>query len=461
MDSSQNKMGTHRIAPLIFSMALPAMVSMLINALYNIVDSIFVARYSADALTAVSLVFPLQQLVIAIAVGTAVGVNSLIARRLGAGMQKEADSAGEHGLALSVLGGLAFILIGFFLSRPFLAAFTDKSSVLEQAVSYSHIAVGLSIFVMISVMCEKVQQSTGNMIIPMCQGLAGAIVNIILDPLMIFGIGPFPEWGVRGAAIATVIGQVFGMVIGLWGVFSHQKLLHLNMRSFRLRGEIVLDIYRVGLPGIIMQSVVSVMTAGLNLILISFSEVAVSVLGIYFKLQTFVFMPVFGLNQGALPVMGFNYGARNRARLMSAYKVTLTSAFCIMLIGLVLFQLLPRQMLLLFADAKDAAASAALLETGIPALRTISWSFLGAAFGIINSTLFQAIGRGMASLIVSVCRQLVVILPVAWLLGQLHGLAAIWYAFPIAEIVAFAISYVLLYRIYRIDLCRLDTPKEG
>ena len=461
MDSSQNKMGTHRIAPLIFSMALPAMISMLINALYNIVDSIFVARYSADALTAVSLVFPLQQLVIAIAVGTAVGVNSLIARRLGAGMQQEADSAGEHGLALSVLGGLAFIFIGFFLSRPFLAAFTDKPAVLEQAVSYSHIAVGLSLFVMISIMCEKVQQSTGNMIIPMCQGLAGAIVNIILDPLMIFGIGPFPEWGVRGAAIATVIGQTCGMVIGLWGVFSHQKILHLNMRHFRLRGAIVLDIYRVGLPGIIMQSVVSVMTAGLNLILISFSEVAVSVLGIYFKLQTFVFMPVFGLNQGALPVMGFNYGARNRTRLMSAYKVTLASAFCIMLLGLVLFQLLPRQMLLLFADAKDAAASAALLETGIPALRTISWSFLGAAFGIINSTLFQAIGRGMASLIVSVCRQLAVILPVAWLLGQLYGLAAIWYAFPVAEVVAFAVSYGLLYRIYRIDLCRLDAPKEG
>ena len=233
------------------------------------------------------------------------------------------------------------------------------------------------------------------------------------------------------------------------------------MRGFRWKGGTVLEIYRVGLPGIIMQSVVSVMTAGLNLILISFSEVAVSVLGIYFKLQTFIFMPVFGINQGALPVMGFNYGARNRARLMSAYKVALCGAFCIMLFGLVVFQLLPEQMLMLFADTKDAAATAALLETGVPALRTISWSFLGAAFGIINSTIFQAIGRGIASLIVSVCRQLVVILPVAWLLGRVRGLSAIWWAFPIAEVAAFAISFALLYHAHRTELRFLDAPKEG
>lgn len=461
MDQSQNKMGTQKMVPLIFSMALPAMISMLINALYNIVDSIFVAKYSQDALTAVSLVFPLQQLVIAIAVGTAVGVNSLIARRLGARMQEDADCAARHGVALSVVGGGAFILIGFFLSGPFLAAFTDRPGVLDQAVQYSHIAVGLSIFVMVSVMCEKIQQATGNMIIPMCQGLTGAIINIILDPLMIFGIGPFPEMGIRGAAVATIIGQIGGMFVGVWGAFVHQKIVDVRMRGFRWKGGTVLEIYRVGLPGIIMQSVVSVMTAGLNLILISFSEVAVSVLGIYFKLQTFIFMPVFGINQGALPVMGFNYGARNRARLMSAYKVALCGAFCIMLFGLVVFQLLPEQMLMLFADTKDAAATAALLETGVPALRTISWSFLGAAFGITNSTIFQAIGRGIASLIVSVCRQLVVILPVAWLLGRVRGLSAIWWAFPIAEVAAFAISFALLYHAHRTELRFLDAPKEG
>ena len=460
MDQTQNKMGTQRMVPLIFSMALPAMISMLINALYNIVDSIFVAQYSQDALTAVSLVFPLQQLVIAIAVGTGVGVNSLIARRLGARMQQDADSAAKHGIALSIIGGIVFILVGFVLSNPFLASFTDKAAVLGQAQEYAHIAVGLSIFVMISIMCEKIQQSTGNMIIPMCQGVAGAVVNIVLDPLMIFGLGPFPEMGIRGAAIATIIGQFVGMLIGIWGAFLHQKVVDVRMHGFRWKGATVFEIYRVGLPGIVMQSVVSVMTAGLNMILISFSDVAVSVFGIYFKLQTFIFMPVFGINQGALPVMGYNYGAHNRARLMSAYRVALCGAFCIMLLGLAIFQIFPDKMLMLFADAKDAAAAQALLETGVPALRTISWSFLGAAFGIINSTIFQAIGRGMASLIVSVCRQLVVILPVAWVLGKLYGLDALWWSFPIAEIAAFFISFALLYHAYHTELRFLDKPKE-
>ena len=329
-----------------------------------------------------------------------------------------------------------------------------------QAIQYSHIAVGLSIFVMVSMMCEKLQQSTGNMIIPMCQGLTGAIINIILDPLMIFGIGPFPEMGVRGAALATVIGQIFGMLIGLWGVFVHQKILQVKMREFKWRFQTVKDIYRVGLPGIVMQSVVSVMTAGMNAILIGFSQTAVNVLAVYFKLQTFVFMPVFGLNQGALPVMGYNYGARNKKRLFGAYKITLTAAVVIMLIGLVLFQLFAEQMLMMFVDRTDEAALQEMIAVGVPALKIISLSFLGAAFGIINSTLFQATARGMNSLIVSVCRQLVIILPAAWLLGQWKGLDAIWYSFPIAEVAAFFISYVLLWREYCTELRYIGTEKE-
>lgn len=440
------------MGPLIFSMALPAMISMLINALYNIVDSIFVAQYSQSALAAVSLVFPLQTLVIALGVGTGVGVNSLIARRLGEKRQLHANSAAEHGIALSVIGGAAFIIIGFVLAGPFLGAFKASEEVYTQAVQYSHIAVGLSVFVLISMMCEKIQQSTGNMMIPMVQGLTGAIINIILDPLLIFGIGPFPRLGVQGAAIATVVGQIAGMVIGLWGVFVHQKILQVKMREFKWRARTVQDIYRVGLPGIVMQSVVSVMTAGLNGILIGFSQTAVNVLGVYFKLQTFVFMPVFGLNQGALPVMGYNYGARNKKRLGSAYKITLGGAVAIMVLGLIVFQLFSENMLMMFVDKNDAAAAQEMLAVGVPALKIISLSFLGAAFGIINSTIFQAVGRGMASLIVSVCRQLVIILPVAWLLGQWKGLSAIWYSFPIAEIAAFFISYALLYRIYRTEL---------
>ena len=449
------------MGPLIFSMALPAIISMLINALYNIVDSIFVAQYSQSALAAVSLVFPLQSLVIAIGVGTGVGVNSLIARRLGEKRQLHAESAAEHGIMLSVIGGVAFLLIGFVLANPFLAAFKPGEEILTQAQQYSHIAVGLSIFVMISIMCEKIQQSTGNMIIPMVQGLVGAIINIILDPLLIFGIGPFPEMGVQGAALATVIGQIIGMLIGLWGAFFHQKILKMDMRKFKWRAQTVRDIYRVGLPGIVMQSVASVMTAGLNRILIDFSQIAVNVLGIYFKLQTFVFMPVFGLNQGALPVMGYNYGARNKKRLFGAYKISLTAAVVIMGIGLVIFQTMTDHMLMLFVDRTDAAAAQEMLAVGVPALKTISWSFIGAAFGIINSTMFQATARGMNSLIVSVCRQLVIILPAAWMLGKLVGLQAIWYAFPIAEMAAFFISYALLWKDYRSELQYLGMEKAG
>ena len=453
-------MGTARMGPLIFSMALPAMVSMIINALYNIVDSIFVAQYSQSALAAVSLVFPLQTLVVAIGVGTGVGVNSLISRRLGEKRQLHADSAAEHGIALSIIGGIVFLVLGFGLSGVFVSAFGATEEVSVQAVQYSHIAVGLSIFVMISMMCEKVQQSTGNMIIPMLQGLTGAIVNIILDPLMIFGIGPFPEMGVAGAALATVIGQICGMLIGLWGVFKHQKVLRLNMRKFKWRLQTVKDIYRVGLPGIVMQSITSVMTAGMNGILIGFSQTAVNVLAVYFKLQTFVFMPVFGLNQGALPVMGYNYGARNKKRLFGAYRIALGTAVAIMLLGFVLFQLFPEPMLMMFVDRTDAAAMQEMLDTGVPALKTISLSFVGAAFGIINSTVFQATARGLNSLIVSVCRQLVIILPAAWLLGRFVGLNAIWYSFPIAEIASFLISYLLLWREYQSELKYLGAGQE-
>ena len=453
-------MGTARMGPLIFSMALPAMLSMLINALYNIVDSIFVAQYSQSALAAVSLVFPLQTLVVAIGVGTGVGVNSLIARRLGEKRQMHANSAAEHGIALSVVGGIVFLVLGFGLSGVFVNAFGADADVSAQAVQYSHVAVGLSMFILISMMCEKVQQSTGNMIVPMIQGLTGAIVNIILDPLMIFGIGPFPEMGVVGAAIATVIGQICSMCIGLWGVFKHQRLLQVSMRRFKWRLKTVKDIYRVGLPGIIMQSITSVLTAGLNGILIGFSQTAVNVLAVYFKLQTFVFMPVFGLNQGALPVMGYNYGARNRKRLFGAYRIALSTAVAIMVLGLIVFQFFPEPMLMMFVDRTDAAATEEMLAVGVPALRTISLSFVGAAFGIINSTVFQATARGMNSLIVSVCRQLVIILPAAWVLGRFVGLSAIWYSFPIAEIASFLISYLLLWREYQTELKYLGSGQE-
>ena len=435
-------MGSARMGPLIFSMALPAMISMLINALYNIVDSIFVAQYSQSALAAVSLVFPLQQLVIAIGVGTGVGVNSLISRRLGEKRQLHADSAAEHGIALAVIGGLAFVVVGFVLAPPFLGAFGSAPDVYEQAVQYSQVAVGMSFFVMISMMCEKIQQSTGNMIIPMCQGLTGAIINIILDPLMIFGIGPFPEMGVYGAAAATVIGQVFGMLIGLWGVFIHQKVLRIKMREFKWRLQTVKDIYRVGLPGIVMQSVVSVMTAGMNAILISFSQTAVNVLAVYFKLQTFVFMPVFGLNQGALPVMGYNYGARSSQRIQQATRLSLLMTTAIMALGTVIFQVAPGPLLSLFS------ASDTMLSIGIPALRIISVSFCFAGVAIVFSSVFQALGDGMLSLVMSAVRQLLLLLPCAFVLAKLGGLDAVWFSFLIAEVASVTLAVVFYRSLY-------------
>ena len=308
---------------------------------------------------------------------------------------------------------------------------------------------------------EKILQATGNMIWPMIFQLVGAVSNIILDPILIFGMFGMPAMGVAGAAIATVGGQIIAMIFSIVVVVLREHAVRITFRGFRPHWRTVRDIYTVGLPAIVMQSIGTVMTMALNGILSAFSTAAYTVFGLYFKLQSFVFMPVFGLNQGALPVMGYNYGARNRKRLMGAYKITLTAAVVIMALGLVLFQLLPEQMLMLFVDKSDAAAAQKMIEVGVPALKTISLSFLGAAFGIINSTLFQATARGMNSLIVSVCRQLVVILPAAWLLGQQFGLNAVWYAFPIAEIAAFFISYILLWREYRTELRFLGIEREA
>ena len=416
------------MGPLIFSMALPAMISMIINALYNIVDSIFVAKYSQDALAAVSLVYPIQMLVVAIGVGTGVGVNSLIARRLGEKRQEEADSAAEHGVALAVVGGIVFLVLGLTLSGAFIHAFGAAESVASQAIEYSHIAVAFSIFVLISMMCEKIQQSTGNMIIPMCQGLTGAIINIILDPLMIFGIGPFPEMGIRGAALATVIGQIFGMALGLWGVFRQQKVLNVNMREFKWRGQTIKDIYRVGIPTFVMNAIGSVTTTAMNAILMSFSATAVAVLGIYFKLQSFVFMPIFGLNQGAMPILGYNYGAGDEKRFTRTLVLSFGVAVAIMVVGTVLFWTMPEMLLKLFNGSDQ------MLKLGGYALRILALCFLPAACSIIMTTMFQALGKGLMSLIMSLLRQLVFIIPLAWVLGQLGGLSAVWFCYPAAEV---------------------------
>lgn len=451
---TQNKMGVMPVGRLIANMAMPAIVAMLIQALYNMVDSIFVAKISPQALLSVSLAYPLQMLMISVAVGTGVGLNSLIARRLGEGNHKAAGEAVTHGLVLAVLSGLAFLFIAVFATKPYFHAFTQDAEVFAGGCSYTHIVLGCSMFCMISISVEKSIQATGNMVIPMIQNLIGAVTNIILDPILIFGLLGAPKLGVTGAAIATIIGQFVSMVIGLMMLFKKKHAFTVSFRQFKLSGRVIKEIYQVGLPAIIMQSIMSVMLTGMNAILTPVSTMAVSVLGIYFKLQSFVFMPVFGVTQGAMPVMGYNFGARNKERLMKAYKITVGAAVCIMVAGMMIFLTIPDRLLMMFSA--DEATLQEMLEVGVPALRTISLSFIGAAFGISNSTIFQAVGHGMASLIVSVARQLFVILPVAYVLVQFGGLHLAWYAFVIAEVVSVIVSFILLIRIYKKEISGLS-----
>lgn len=438
----QNKMGSAPMLGLILSMSLPAMFSMLVQALYNVVDSYFVAKLSENALTAVSLVFPIQNLLIAVGVGTAVGINSLISRRLGEGRREEADRAAAHGIILGLLNWVLFALFGLFCSRLFIGAFTNTAEVVEMGTQYMSIVCIFSIGIFVEVNIEKTLQATGNMIYPMVFQLIGAVTNIVLDPIFIFGMFGMPKMGVAGAAVATVAGQILAMIVAAVVIFLKEHEVTISFRGFRVNWNTVRNIYAVGFPAIIMQSIGSVMVMGMNAILIAFTETAVAFFGVYFKLQSFVFMPVFGLTQGVMPIMGYNYGARKKARLMSALKIGSVIALVIMACGMALFWAIPDGLLTIFN------ASEQMLAIGVPALRTISLCFLPAALGILFSTLFQAVGHGVSSLIISVLRQLVILLPAAFLLAQI-GLQPIWYAFPIAEGFSLLASILLFVRMYR------------
>ncbi|MEG1548030.1 MAG: MATE family efflux transporter [Clostridia bacterium] len=442
-DIKENKMGTQPISKLIISMSLPMMASMLMLALYNVVDSIFVSRISEDALTAVSLVFPFQMLVIAVAVGTGIGVSSLVARRLGEKDQTGANDAAANGQFLALLSSLVFMVIFGFFSRPLMELFVDKASILDYATSYLFICGTFSIFCIFQVMNEKTLQGTGNTVYPMIIQFVGAIINIIFDPILIFGLLGFPALGVAGAAIATVGGQFVGMLLSVYFVYSRNKLLHITLKGFRPHGGTIKQIYAVGLPSIIMQAIGSICTFGMNKILILFTPTAVSVLGVYFKLQSFVFMPVFGLNSGTMPIIGYNFGAKNKQRLLHAFKLGALYALIIMVVGMAVFEIFAPQLLAMF----DASES--MLSIGIPALRIISLCFPSAALCIMAGTFFSAIGDGVYSLIVSVCRQLIVILPLAYILAMAYGLTAVWYAYPLAEFASLAISALLLVRSFR------------
>ena len=446
----ENKMGVLPIRPLLLGMAWPAILSMTISALYNIVDSIFVAKLSEDALTAVSIVSPIQMLIIALSVGSGVGINSLIARRLGAHRQEEADQAASTGLRIGVFNYLIFLLIGVCFTDIFVSGYAEKGGyIYQQAVIYMQIVCIGSFFLNMQVVFEKILQSTGNMIAPMICSLTGAVINIILDPILIFGLLGAPRLEVAGAAIATITGQLFGMLVGAFIIFKGEHLVNIQVKGFKFDWEIVADIYKVGLPSIVMQSIGSVMIIFYNMILVAYSTTAVAVLGVYFKIQSFVFMPVFGLNQGAMPIMGYNYGAAKKDRLMQTYKEALKIALLVMALGLLLFQALPKQLLLMFD------ASADMLAIGVPALRIISLCFLPAAFGIITGTLFQGTGHGVYSLLCSVIRQLIGILPLAFILIRIGGVTLSWASFPLAELLGLAYSALMLQRLYKNEILKL------
>lgn len=438
----QNKMGTMPINRLLISMSLPMIISMLVQAMYNIIDSIFVAQISETALTAVSMAFPIQSLMIAVSTGTCVGVNAMLSRSLGEQKPEEARLTAVNGIYLAILSYLAFALFGLFGSRIYFSSQTQDPNLINLGTQYLQICTIFSFGIFMEIVLERIMQSTGRTIYNMYSQGIGAIINIILDPILIFGLFGLPAMGISGAAAATVIGQIIAMLFALYFNLKKNPEVSINMRGFRPNKRIIRIIYEVGIPSIIMQSISSVMTYGLNMILITFSATAVTVLGIYFKLQSFIFMPIFGLNNGMIPIIAYNYGARKKTRIMDTVKLSICIAMGIMLFGLVLFQLFPAQLLMIF-NASDH-----LLEIGVPALKLISLSFLFAGYCIIVGSLFQALGNGVYSLLISIARQLLCILPLAYLFSHLWGLHAVWYAFPMAEILSVVLTSLLFRRIY-------------
>ncbi len=426
---------------LLISMSLPMMISMLVQALYNVVDSIFVSRINENALTAVSLAFPIQTLMIAVAGGTCVGINAVLSKALGEKAQERADNTASNGIVLMAVSYLAFLLIGLLATRAFYLSQTSDPEIVEFGVQYLSIVCCCALGLFAQFVFERLLQSTGRTFYIMITQGTGAIINIILDPIFIFGLFGMPRMGVAGAAVATVTGQTIAGTIALIINFRKNEDIHIRMKGFRLEREIVGQIYKIGVPSMIMQAIGSVMTYGMNLILISFTPTATAVFGVYFKLQSFIFMPVFGLNNGLVPILAYNYGAGRRDRFTQALKCGILYAVSIMAVGVVIFQTIPAVLLGFFE------ASGEMLRIGVPALRIICLSFLPAGFGIVCGTAFQALGNAVYSMLVSIARQLVVLLPAAFLLSLLGEVTYVWWAFPIAEIMSLTMTVIFLIRV--------------
>ena len=455
LSEPENIMGTMDVNPLLIKLSIPMMISMLVQALYNVVDSIFVARVSENALTAVSLAFSLQNMMFAVGIGTGVGVNALLSKSLGEKNQYRANKTAENGLFLALCSYLVFLVLGLTVVRPYFYAQTADADIAEQGIRYLTICCVLSLGMFMQVMNEKLLAATSRTTLSMISQLVGAVVNIILDPIFIFGYCGEALSGTTGAALATVIGQFCGAGVSFYLNLRKNPDIQLDFKGFRPSAEAIKRIYVVGLPSIAMQCVGSVMTFLMNQILMAFTATAVAVFGVYFKLQSFVFMPIFGMNNGMVPIISYNYGARKPERVKKTIRLAVFYAECIMLVGFCIFQFLPDKLLGLFA------ASDAMLAIGVPALRIICPHFLLAGAGIVLSSVFQALGNGVFSLTVSICRQLVVLIPAAWLLSRTGEVNMVWWAFIIAEVASLALSLVFMARINRTVIVPLSEKQDA
>lgn len=437
--TKENKMGTMPVAKLVISMSLPIMISMMVQALYNIVDTIFVSRISEKALTALSMQFPIFALMIAFGVGTTVGMGALLSRSLGEKKFDMVNKAATNGMFLAVCNFALFLIVGVVLVKPFYRMQTSDLEIVNAGISYSTILCSLSFCMFFQITFERLLQSTGKTVYSMIVQLVGALVNIALDPILIFGLLGLPKMGVAGAAIATVIGQLTGAIVGLVLNLKINNEVNLSLKGFSVDKKIVGEIYKVGVPTIIMQSIGSVMTMGMNFILIGFSSTAVAVFGVYFRLQSFAFMPCFGLCNGLVPIISYNYGAQNKKRMIKAIKVGVCMAFTIMIVCAIIFELFPDLLLSMFN------AEGEMLELGRSALKIIAIHFPLAAFGIVFGGVFQALGRAVYSMIMSICRQLIVLIPSAYILAKTFGrVDAVWWSFPISEAVSLTLAIIFM-----------------
>ena len=450
----ENKMGTMPVNRLLVTMSLPMMISMVVQALYNVVDSTFVSWLSEDALAAVTLAFPVQSLMIAFGAGLGVGVNALLSRSLGEKNQENVRDSVTHGMMIYAAVYLIFLLIGIFLPRPFMASQTGASGIVSDGAAYLSIVCGCSFGLFGQFLFERLLQATGRTIFSMITQSVGAVINIILDPILIFGLLGAPKMGVAGAAAATVIGQTAAALLAFFFNLKFNSDISLSLKGIKVRWSVFRSILSVGIPSVLMQAIGSLMNLGMNAILISFSSTAVAVFGVYFKLQSFVFMPVIGLNNGMVPIAAYNYGAKRRDRLLKTVKLSIVYAVCIMVIGLIIAQLIPEKLLGIFNASDD------MMQMGVFALRIISIHFPIAGISIILSSVFQALGKGLYSLSISFARQIVVLLPLAFLFSRIGGLNMVWWSYPLAELLSLTLCIFFFARVNRNILSQLKSPTD-